>query len=796
MSRRIYFSLGLLSASMIAFQLVLMQLISAVQWSYFAYMVISIALLGYGASGTLLAMIRSWIEKHGNKLLSPLMTISGLAMLGILWFSSVIFKRFDTYLIFVDTTHIVYLIIVCVSFFMPFFIGALAIGIIYINYVSRIGFLYFADLFGSGVGGIFLLALLWVCFPSQLPAVIAMLPLIAGMLIVPKKWFRILVFPSLIVLLIPIYLVCVPIQLPVSEFKSISKTLNLPESEIYLERKSPYGHIQLVRSPVLRYAPGLSLSFEAEVPVVDMLFCNGNWVGPIIGLSQFDTTHFLDFTTHAMSYRISTPENVLILEGGTALFAGYALWKGSGNIVLVEENKEITDLLKNELAGQSDSLLVHPYVRAVNLHARHFLLTDTNQYDLIILPEIESFGGTSGVNALKEQYVFTTDALADCWERLSGNGMIEVTAWLDYPARNPLRILASLVEMLEEKGVTSIESHLVALRSWGTISFLLKKTPFTQEEVFALHEFCSQMYFDAVLLPHTQINDIEVFNHLEDTTFASSVRQIISAQREEFYAAYDFNIRPVRDMRPYFSQFLKLNRLHKLRDTLGNTNLPFFEVGYFIVLLTFIVAVVIAIVLIVLPLFFIRWQGHGKLFTLLYFSGIGIGFMFVEVVLIQQFILYFGHPVFAASAVLTALLLSSGIGSLRSSVLIKSYGQLWKLLSLIFLIVLLYAIILMPLLRITISLSFVWKILFSIVLIFPLAFFMGMPFPIGLRLLSEHNKVMIPWAWGINGCFSVISTVLAAIIAVEAGYFWVMLAACIAYSLAVAAVLIGRLVRV
>lgn len=304
------------------------------------------------------------------------------------------------------------------------------------------------------------------------------------------------------------------------------------------------------------------------------------------------------------------------------------------------------------------------------------------------------------------------------------------------------------------------------------------------------------MYFDAVLLPHTQINDIEVFNHLEDTTFASSVRQIISAQREEFYAAYDFNIRPVRDMRPYFSQFLKLNRLHKLRDTLGNTNLPFFEVGYFIVLLTFIVVVVTAIVLIVLPLFFIRWQGHGKLFTLLYFSGIGIGFMFVEVVLIQQLILYFGHPVFAASAVLTALLLSSGIGSLRSSVLIKSYGQLWKLLSLIFLIVLLYAIILMPLLRITISLSFVWKILFSIVLIFPLAFFMGMPFPIGLRLLSEHNKVMIPWAWGINGCFSVISTVLAAIIAVEAGYFWVMLAACIAYSLAVAAVLIGRLVRV
>ncbi|MFA5464248.1 MAG: hypothetical protein WC265_09265, partial [Dysgonamonadaceae bacterium] len=281
MNRKIYLSLGLLSASLIAFQLALMQLISAVQWNHFAYMVISIALLGFGASGTLLALTRKWFERHAEFALYLLMILTGVSMSGIILFSSALFGKFDTYLIFVDLSNVKYLVLSYFSFFIPFFFGALAIGLIYIQYVNRIGTMYFADLLGSGLGGIFLLLLLWLFYPAQLPAAVSILPIVAGILIIPKSWARKLLIPSLLLLLLPIYLIISPSKLPVSEFKGVSGALNMPESKIYMEEKSPYGHIQVVESPSLRYAPGLSLSFTEDIPVSDALYINGNWFGPL-----------------------------------------------------------------------------------------------------------------------------------------------------------------------------------------------------------------------------------------------------------------------------------------------------------------------------------------------------------------------------------------------------------------------------------------------------------------------------------------------------------------------------------
>ena len=340
MNRKIYLSLGLPSASLIAFQLSLMQLISAVQWNHFAYMVISIALLGFGASGTLLSLTRKWLERHTEFALYLLMILTGVSMSAIILFSSALFGRFDTYLIFVDLSNAKYLFLSYFSFFVPFFFGALAIGLIYIRYVNRIGTMYFADLLGSGLGGVFLLGLLWLFYPAQLPAAVSILPIVAGILILPKSWFRRLIFPSLLLLFLPVYLIAFPSELPVSEFKSISRVLNMPGSDIYMERKSPYGHIQIIESPSLRYAPGLSLSFTEDIPVGDVLFSNGNWFGALTNRDKDDKIHFLNYTTHNLPYVISKPANVLILGGGTGLHAGHALWNGASKVTVVEENKK------------------------------------------------------------------------------------------------------------------------------------------------------------------------------------------------------------------------------------------------------------------------------------------------------------------------------------------------------------------------------------------------------------------------------------------------------------------------
>jgi hypothetical protein len=188
-------------------------------------------------------------------------------------------------------------------------------------------------------------------------------------------------------------------------------------------------------------------------------------------------------------------------------------------------------------------------------------------------------------------------------------------------------------------------------------------------------------------------------------------------------------------------------------------------------------------VLILLPLFKIGWKSKNKLDVILYFTGIGLGYMFVEMVFIQRFILYFGNPVYSASAVITSLLVFSGIGSNASKRLTGKRNRMILIFGFIVSILLIYSLILTPVLQQTIHLPLIIKLLIVVALTGPLAFFMGMPFPTALSRLSKLNAEVVPWAWGINGCVSVISTALAAIVAIEMGFMWVMLFAALAYCL-------------
>jgi hypothetical protein len=787
MTKRIYLSVGLLSASIIAFQLTLMQLLSLIQWSHFAYMVISVALLGFGASGTLLALARNWFIRHIKVALPALMILSGASMSLIMLVSSTVFGSFDSYLLFIDRSQILGLLVAYFAFFIPFMMGALAIGLVYIHYVEKIGSLYFADLMGSGLGGLLMLLLFWVFYPAQLPSVISLMPLVGGALLIPEGMRLKFTPPLVAAFILPLILIISPPSLPMSEYKSLSGALNLPDAGIVKGKSSPYGQLSIVRSPALRYAPGLSLTYQGTVPVRDVIFNNGNWFGPVVEWSAADTSHFLDYTTNALPYVINKPGNLLLLDAGTGLFAAHALTRGVDNITAVEQNRIAVDLLKNELAGMIDSMYHLDAMNPVNLHSRSYLLKDDNLYDLIILPTSETFGGTSGINALEEQYILTLQALDEMWKRLSDNGMISVTSWMDYPSRNPLKLLATLVETHEKNSTLPVEKHIAAIRGWGTITFILKKSPLSPGETDEIRKFCRKMYFDPVLLPGIDPSERSVYNQLQDDGFFVSVDNIMSEDRNVFYREYDFNIKPATDNIPYFSQFLKFGRYNKMQEFFGQSTVPFLEIGYLVVLITFLQITVVAVILIILPLFAIGWKGGGRSYTILHFSGIGLGFMFIEITLIQQFILYFGNPIYAAAAVLSGMLICSGAGSLASSRFHNDRRGIVKVLALVIFFIILYVLLLTPLLRLTINFPLMLKIFLSIVFISPAAFFMGMPFPLGLRKLSRQNNTLIPWAWGINGCLSVISTALATIIAVEAGFLWVMMIAALAYGLTLVA---------
>jgi hypothetical protein len=697
--------------------------------------------------------------------------------------SQLSFIRFDSYLLFAEYTHIGRLLLTYLLFFIPFLLGALAIGLIFVKYVNDIGKIYFANLLGSGAGGIIALLLIWFFFPKQLPAFISILPLLAGLIIVPKNKKHLHIGFALLAVSVIVWKCLFPPQLILSEYKDLSKTLLLPDAKINLERTSPYGIVQMVSSPVLRYAPGMSLTAQKTALIKMAAFINGDWFGAVTDWKKSDTSMILDYTTSALPYIMAKRNKVLVMQAGTGIDVAHAISRSVKNVVAVEANPVIISILQKKFAGETDSLFSRPGITLYNLEPRTFLAFDTAHFDLVALPLIGTFGGSSGLYALREQFLLTKEAFREMWGKLNTGGVISVTSWMDYPVRNPLKILATMVEVLEELGIQNPKDHITAIRSWGTITFVMARSSLQENEINNIRSFCEEMMFDPAILSQLNTEERTRYNKFQDEHFFEYVDKIFSAEREVFYADYDFNIKPATDNKPYFSQYIKWSNLNRLAQFFGNRSLPYFEIGYLLVIITFIQISVASIILILLPLFKIGWKGKNKTGIVLYFSGIGLGYMFVEMVFIQRFILYFGNPVYSASAVITLMLIFSGLGSYFSNYFSINRKRLLMIFTFIVTILLAYSFLLTPILQQTVHLKLFLKLLIVLLIIAPLAFCLGIPFPAGLSYISKKNSEVLPWAWGINGCVSVISTALATIVAVEMGFMWVMLFAGLAYCL-------------
>jgi hypothetical protein len=778
---RLLASISFLSAAIIAFQLALIQILSNVQWYHFAFMIISVALLGFGAAGTLLALFRNKLLKHIDTLLPLLMIATGVAMALVTDLSQISFIRFDSYSLFVEYSHTVRLLLTYLVFFIPFFSGALAIGLIFVNYVDQINKIYFLNLLGSGAGGILGLVLIWFIFPRQLPAYIAVLPLLAGLLIIKKSKLRLPIAFAVLSAIIVCWKILDPPRLRMSEYKDLEKTLLLPEAKIVLEKTSPYGVLQMVSSPVLRYAPGMSLTAQKPAQIKMAAFINGDWFGAITDWRKTDSSMVLDYTTLALPYQMATRSRALILRAGTGIDIAHSISRNTKEVIAVEANSIILSVLRREFVSETDSLLFHPSVSVFNVEPRTFLSMDSSRFDLIQLPVVGTFGGSSGLHALNEQFILTKESFSLMWHKLNAGGVISVTSWMDYPVRNPLKLLATMVEALRDAGVQSPKDHIAAIRSWGTITYVMTKSPLTTKEVVNIRRFCDEMMFDPAILPNISDEEKTRYNQFQDNHFFGYIEKIFSSENEMFFADYDFNIRPATDNKPYFSQYIKWGNLKRLGEFFGNRSIPFFEIGYLLVIITLIQITVASIIFIIVPLFKLSWKGKSKRSILLYFSGIGIGYMFIEMVFLQRFILYFGNPVYSASAAITSLLIFSGLGSYFSHYFLIQRKRLRFLFSFIVSMLLIYSFLLTPVLRETIHVNLILKIFIVFLLIAPIAFCMGVPFPAGLSIISKNQAAVVPWAWGINGCVSVISTALATVAAVETGFTIVMIFAALAY---------------
>jgi hypothetical protein len=386
---------------------------------------------------------------------------------------------------------------------------------------------------------------------------------------------------------------------------------------------------------------------------------------------------------------------------------------------------------------------------------------------------------TSGAYSLSEDYLLTEDAFADYLAHLDDGGLLVVSRWLQAPPSESLRAWALAVTAVEGNGGAD---RLVAIRGWATSTILVKNGAWSVDEIRAIKDFCLGRSLDLVAYPgmtEAQANRFAVHEH--PIYHRAFVDLLTAADQDRFYRDYPFAVRPPTDDRPFFFHFFTWQQTPAILETLGQTWQPFGGSGYLVLMALLALAVVASAAFILLPLALRRRERleGPKVLVLAYFTLLGLGYLFVEIPLLQRFILFLDHPIYAFAAVLFGLLLFSGLGSALAPRL-----PLRWVLAILALAVLLYPLLLPLGFDRLLGWPLAARLAATVLALAPLGFLMGVPFPRGLALVERRAPGLIPWAWGVNGCASVVASVLAAMLALSAGFSWVLIAGAGCYALA------------
>ncbi len=809
----ILFSIFLISFSILSYEILLMRVFSITSWSHFAYMIISIALLGFGASGTFISLLQARLKKHFYFFFTLFSLLFSLS----LWLCFVLSQKipFNPFLIVWYKRQYLYLMEYYLLLFIPFFLGASCIGLSFSQLGQKINKIYFSNLLGSGSGALGVIFLMYLLSPTSIllliTAVAFLSTLISSLCLIgkgpvrrEKKWDRLLFSIRLFLdkkVACPIFLILFTLAsllffyifsptLNISQYKSLRVALNLPQARVLKEVSSPLGLIDVVESPAIRYAPGLSLNFKGEIPPQLALFTDADSMSAITNFqNELSNLRYLDYITSALPYHLLDKPEVLIVGAGGGGEVLTALYHGAALVNAVELNPQVVNLVKDEYAEFSNRIYSHPLVRVFIKEGRGFIQSTRDEYGLIQIALLDSFSASSaGVYALSESYLYTKEAMREYIRHLSPEGILCITRWLKMPARDGIKLFATAVESLEESGMEDPSSHLIFIRSWATSTLLIKRSFFTPLQIKRARDFCQERLFDFIWYPGIESGEVNRYSVLPEPYYYQAAQGILSEKREDFYRSYLFYIKPATDNSPYFFHFFKWRSLPHLLKTMGKQWIPFIEWSYIVLVATLLQAIGISIILIILPLFFlkkVRNPARGRLPIFSYFLSLGVGYMFVEISFIQKFTLFLSYPIYAVAVVIAGFLFFSGWGSyLSERIHIRGLSNVSLAVGVIIIISLIYLFYLGRIFSLFISYRDAVKILLSLLFIAPLAFFMGMPFPLGLTRVSSKAASLVPWAWGINGCASVISTVLATFLALSIGFNLVIVIALSLYTLA------------
>ena len=748
MKNKFYLGILLISAATLILEIGLTKIFSVTQFYHFAFMVVSIAMFGIAAAGTFLC-----IKKTKNPLFISAILFSISTITGFLFLNNISFDPVEASINYAHTSKLIFYYI---FLGLPFFFSGIIMAYSFLTYQKQAGRLYFFNLSGAALGSIGVLPLI-ALFGEKIIIVISIIGLISSIFFA-EKLRNILI--SLLLLLLILF---IPIKLGISDYKELKQALNYPGSELLATEWNSYSRMDIVNSSFTNYAPGISSEFRMQLPKqIGVLIDASN----MNAITENKNLSFIDYLPASIGYSLIKEPRTLVINAGAGLDVLAALYNNA-TVKATESNSLIVNLIKNEYKDFSGDI----YNKAeIHIEEGRSFIKKDEKYDLIVI----SLAGNvlTGLYGLSENYLLTVEAFEDYYNHLTDNGVLIITRWLSYPPRESLRLFSLAFE------TDKTAKKIAMFRSWTTVTLLISKKELGSSRINKITDFTEKNKFDMIYLPAKF--EPNKYGKFERPVYYEGVNSIIK-NKKEFYKNYLFDVSPVYDDKPFYFNFFKISKLKELYKIIGKNWQPFLDPGFLLIFLL-VQTITLSLIFILLPLKFIKnIKIHKR--GLVFFFCIGIAYLFVEIVFIQKFILLFGHVIYSVSTVIFSMLLFSSIGSLVSQkirIRNKRNTSFFHIIIILSILIILYRFLVSDAINAIITFNLTLKIILASLIIAPVAFFMGMPFPLAIRMI---DKIFIPWAWAINGAASVLSPIIAVLIALFLGYSVVLLLAAFFYLL-------------
>ncbi len=770
------------------------RIISYKLFYYYVYLIIGLALLGIGTGGVLVAVWNRLREAATDTvlfwslLLGSAITMITYAVVAYIQLNTLAVWRYGT---FESTKSFVLLVVMCLCVFSSLIAPGVIIATLFGRQPGGIGGLYFADLFGAGLACAVVIYLV-AAVGAPATIMVAAATMAAGALWIGVRTRANWAGAASVLLVIAVVLAVSPGLLPYQRLDT-SKTA-IPAS---LRSYSSWG-------PVFRVDVGAA----AGLPDIKNLYHDGilgagiyRWDGTRAFLDRYDFPH--DPRSIPFSVLGIPPAQTAIIGAAGGHEALASLYYGSGHIDAVELNPVTVHLVTTTYADFDGHLAQNPAVHYINADGRSYIARSDKRYDLIWYPAPDSYAATNGALSsayvLSESYLYTTNAVVANLKHLSNDGVFaaqfgEVDDVYDL---RTTRFVATARQALADLGIKDPTDHvLVAMTPTNFLghiplsTIMVKRTAFTQQDI--------NRFLGAV----QRVPATSIMYSPGTTARANAVQTVVQTPNDRlgaFYSSYPFNVTPTSDNQPFFWHFARFGTVishyfHSL-SSINREN----SVGERVLLLLLLLSIVISAIFLLLPFFMVRREWTAlprKSLSAVFFAGLGFGFIFFEITLMQLLNLFLGYPTYSVTVVLMSLLIFTGVGAVLS----QRVKDRSRAIPLLFLCVvglgLFYLFGLTPLTNALLSAAFAARVLVAFLLVAPLGLLLGMFMPIGLGAIagmSGYPRQYVAWGWAVNGFASVVGSALATILAMSFGFHVVLFLALVAYFFATAAwVWLGR----